>query len=73
MLIQCMYLTFLYIKYCSYIQCLFNNTLDLHPCLTQLKQALKIEENIRKKIITKQIFKFHFTYENLIMHIIMYI
>ncbi len=30
-----------------YIQSLFNNsTLDLYACLTQLKQALKIEENV---------------------------
>ncbi len=37
----------LYAKYYIYIQRLFNNnTLCLYACLTQLKQALKIEENI---------------------------
>ncbi len=37
----------LYAKYYIYIQWLFNNkTLDRYVCLTQLKQALKIEENI---------------------------
>ncbi len=39
----------LYAKYYIYIQRLFiNNTLDLYTCLNQLKQALKIEENICK-------------------------
>ncbi len=37
----------LYVKYYIYIQHLFNNnTLDLYACLTQLKQALIIEEHI---------------------------
>ncbi len=42
----------LYAKYYIYIQRLFNNnTLDLYVCLAQLqlKQALKIEENICRK------------------------
>ncbi len=42
----------LYAKYYIYIQRLFNNnTLDLYVCLTQLKQALKIEHICRKKIM----------------------
>ncbi len=37
----------LYAKYYIYIECIFNNnTLDLYTCLNQLKQDLKIEENI---------------------------
>ncbi len=57
----------LYAKYYIYIQRLFNNnTLDLYVCLSQLKQALKIEENIcRKKHNEDNFFKFHFIYEKL--------
>ncbi len=57
----------LYAKYYIYTQLLFNNnTLDLYVCLTQLKQALKIEENIcRKKNYEDNFFKFHFIYEKL--------
>ncbi len=51
----------LYAKYYIYIQRLFNSTLDLNVCLTQLKQALKIEENICKKNNNgDNFFKFHF-------------
>ncbi len=40
------------------------NTLDLYICLTQLKQALKIEDNICRKHNNKDnFFKFHFIYE----------
>ncbi len=55
------------IKYYIYIQRLFNNnTLDLYVCLTQLKQAWKIEENIcRKNNNEDNFFKFHFIYEKL--------
>ncbi len=54
-------------KYYIYIQRVFNNnTLDLYICLTQLKQALKIEENIsRKNNNEDKFFKFHFIYEKL--------
>ncbi len=39
------------------IQGLFNNnTLDLYVCLTQLKQALKIETNIFRKKHNEDIF-----------------
>ncbi len=57
----------LYAKYYIYIQQLFNNnTLDLYVCLTQLKEALKIEENIcRKNNNEDNFFKFHFIYEKL--------
>ncbi len=57
----------LYAKYYIDIQRLFNNnTLDLHVCLPQLKQALKIEENIcRKNNNEDNFFKFHFIYEKL--------
>ncbi len=57
----------LYAKYYIYIQRLFNNnTLDLYVCLTQLKQALKIEENIcREQYNESNFFKFHFIYEKL--------
>ncbi len=38
-----------------YIQCLFdNNTLHLYACLTRLKQALQIKENICIKIKMKK-------------------
>ncbi len=41
--------------------------LDLYACLTQLKQALKIEENICiKNKIEDKFFKFHFLYDNLL-------
>ncbi len=56
----------LYAKYYIYIQRLFNNnTLDLYVCLTQLKQALQIEENICRKNNEDNFFKFHFIYEKL--------
>ncbi len=57
----------LYAKYYIYIKCLFNNnTLELYICLTQLKQALKIEENICKKNNNEvKFFKFHFIYDKL--------
>ncbi len=57
----------LYAKYYIYIQCLFNNnTLDLYACLTQLQQALKVEENICIKDNIEEIFfKFHFIHEKL--------
>ncbi len=50
-----------------YIQRLFNNdALDLYVCLTQLKQALQIEENIcRKNNNEDNFFKFHFICEKL--------
>ncbi len=52
---QVLNLCILYAKYYIYIQRLFiNDTLDLYPCLIQLKQALKAEENIYKKIIRKK-------------------
>ncbi len=56
----------LYVKYYIYIQRLFNNnTVDLYTCLTQLKQALKIEINICITINNAETFlKFHFFYEN---------
>ncbi len=55
----------LYSKYYIYIQRLFN-TLDFYVCLTQLKQALKIEENIcRKNNNVDNFFKFQFIYEKL--------
>ncbi len=45
----------LYAKYYIHIEHLFNNNiLDLYTCLNQLKQALKTEENICKKIIRKK-------------------
>ncbi len=51
--------------YNDYIQRLFNyNTLDLYVYLTQLKQALKIEENIcRKNNNEDNFFKCHFICE----------
>ncbi len=51
--------------YNDYIQRLFNyNTLDLYVYLTQLKQALKIEENICRKNNNEEIFfKCHFICE----------
>ncbi len=57
----------LYAKHYIYIQRLFNNnTLDLYVCLTQLKQALRIEENIcRKNNNEDNFFKFHLIYEKL--------
>ncbi len=57
----------LYAKYYIHIQCLFNNnTLDLYACLTQLKQALKTEENICiKNKNEEKFFKIHFIYDNL--------
>ncbi len=57
----------LYAKYYIYIQCLFNNnTLDLYICLTQLKQAMKIEEHICIKNDNEETFyKFLFIYEKL--------
>ncbi len=56
----------LYANYYIYIQRLFNyNTLDLYVCLTQLKQALEIEENICRKKNEDNFFKFHFIYEKL--------
>ncbi len=43
-----------------------NNTLDLYIYLTQLKQVLKIEENIcRKNNNEDNFFKFHFICEKL--------
>ncbi len=57
----------LYAKYYIYIQRLFNNnTLELYTCPTQLKQALKTEENIRIKNNEKEKFlKYNIIYENL--------
>ncbi len=57
----------LYVKCYIYIQRLFNNnTLDIYFCLTQLKQALKIEENICSKNNNEDnFFKFHIIYEEL--------
>ncbi len=57
----------LYTKYYIYIQRLFNNnTLDLYTCLNQVKQALKIEENICKTNNKKEKFhKYNFIYENI--------
>ncbi len=56
----------LYAKYYIYIQLLFdNNALDLYSRLTQLKQALKIEENIcRKNNNEDKFFKFHLSMRN---------
>ncbi len=56
----------LYAKYYIYLQRLFNNNaLDLYVCLTQLKQALKIEENIcRKNNNEDKFFKFHLSMRN---------
>ncbi len=53
--------------YYIYIQRLFNNNaLDFYVCLTQLNQALKIEENIyRKNNNEDNFFKFRFIYEKL--------
>ncbi len=52
----------LYEKYYIYIQRLFNNnTRDLYNCLTLLKQALQIGENICiKNKNEEKFFKFHF-------------
>ncbi len=57
----------LYVKYYIYSHCLFNdNTPDLCACLIQLKQALKIEENICIKNNNEdKLLKYHFIYENL--------
>ncbi len=45
---------------------LIKKTLDIYVCLTQLKQVLKIEENICIKNKNEEIFfKFHFIYDNL--------
>ncbi len=56
----------LYAKYYISIRCLFNNTLKLHTCLTQLKQALKIEENIYIQNNKKEkLFKYNVIYDNL--------
>ncbi len=51
----------LYAKYYIYIQRVFNNNIrDLYVCLTQLKQALKIDEHIcRKTNKEDNFFKFH--------------
>ncbi len=56
----------LYAKYYIYIQRLINNnTLDLYACLNQLKQVLKIEEDICIKNNKKEKFlKYNFIYEN---------
>ncbi len=64
---QVLHFCILYAKYYIYIQHLFNNnTLDLYTCLTQLKQALKIEENKCIKNNKKEKFlKYNFIYENL--------
>ncbi len=64
---QVLNLCILFAKYYIYIQRLFNNnTLDLYDCLTQLKQALQIEENIFiKNKNEEKFFKFHFMYDNL--------
>ncbi len=49
-----------------YLTLFINNTLDLYTCLAQLKQALKIEENICIQNNNAETFlKFHFIYENL--------
>ncbi len=57
----------LYAKYYIYIQHLFNNnTLDLYACLTKLKQALKISENIFITNNTEEkVFKFHLIHKKL--------
>ncbi len=52
----------LYAKYYIDIERLFNNNiLDLYACLTQPKQAFKIEENKNEE----KFLKFHFIYDNL--------
>ncbi len=55
----------LYAKYYIYIRLFNNNTLDLYVCLTQLKQALKIENICSKNNNEDYFCKFHFIYEKL--------
>ncbi len=54
----------LYAKYYIFIQSVFNdNTLDLYDCLTQLRQALQIE-NVCIKNKNEKFFKFHYIYDS---------
>ncbi len=61
---QVLNICILHAKYYIYIQHIFNNSiLELYTCLTQLKQALKLEENICIKKKKEKFLKYNFIWE----------